>query len=191
MSSDITVPGMSTTSEFPSRKGHTRPQTTVQYLTTEIVNSYRYSTVPYSVADPWHFCVDPDPCLWLMDSDADPDPAIFVNELQDANKKLIKKKLFCLLLFEGTFTSFFKEKSQSSRNQVFSYHFTLVIEGTGSGSISMNNGSGSGSRRPKNIRIRWIRILIRIRNTGTVPNMECWRSRIFFIRPTARPCWKN
>ncbi len=35
----------------------------------------------------------------------DPDPAIFVNVLQDANK------FFCLLLLEGTFTSFFKTKS--------------------------------------------------------------------------------
>jgi hypothetical protein len=35
----------------------------------------------------------------------DPDPAIFVTDLQGANKKLILKKVF--LLFEGTFTSFF------------------------------------------------------------------------------------
>jgi hypothetical protein len=33
--------------------------------------------------------------------DPDPDPAIFVIDLQDANKKLFKK-FFCLLLFEGT-----------------------------------------------------------------------------------------
>jgi hypothetical protein len=39
----------------------------------------------------------------------DLDPAIFVIDLQDANKKRIKKKI-CLLLFEGTFTSFFKDK---------------------------------------------------------------------------------
>jgi hypothetical protein len=45
--------------------------------------------------------------------DPDPDPAIFVNDLQDANKKLIFfEKFFCLLLFEGTFTSFLKIKSQ-------------------------------------------------------------------------------
>jgi hypothetical protein len=25
-----------------------------------------------SVADPWHFVVDPDPRLWLMDLDPDP-----------------------------------------------------------------------------------------------------------------------
>ncbi len=49
-------------------------------------------------------------------------------------------------------------KSQSSRNQGFSYYFYLVIEGSGSGSIPLTNGSGS--RRPKNILIR-----IRIRNT--------------------------
>jgi hypothetical protein len=43
----------------------------------------------------------------------DPVPAIFVIDLQDANKKQISlKKFFCLLLFEGTFTSFFKDKSQ-------------------------------------------------------------------------------
>jgi hypothetical protein len=34
-------------------------------------------------------------------------PAIFIIDLRDANKKLIKK-----LLFEGTFTSFSKIKSQ-------------------------------------------------------------------------------
>jgi hypothetical protein len=38
------------------------------------------------------------------------DPADFIIDLQDANKKLILKKFFCILLFEGTFTSFFKGK---------------------------------------------------------------------------------
>jgi hypothetical protein len=62
--------------------------------------------------------MDPDP-------DADPDPSIFIIDLQDANKKLIVlKKFSCILLFEGTFTSFFKDKSQkevtNSRNQGFS-----------------------------------------------------------------------
>jgi hypothetical protein len=41
-----------------------------------------------------------DPCLWLMDPDSDSDPAGFVIDLQDANKKLIFKKVVCLL---GTF----------------------------------------------------------------------------------------
>jgi hypothetical protein len=49
------------------------------------------------------------------------DPAIFVIDLQDVNKKLIrdKKKFFCLFLFESTFTSFFKDKkSKRSRKTV-------------------------------------------------------------------------
>jgi hypothetical protein len=39
-----------------------------------------------------------------MDPDADPDPSVFIIDLEDANKKLIFKKVFCILLFEGTFT---------------------------------------------------------------------------------------
>ncbi len=43
--------------------------------------------------------------------DPDPDPAIFVIDLQDASKKLIfYNNFFCLLLFEAKFTSFFKDK---------------------------------------------------------------------------------
>jgi hypothetical protein len=34
-----------------------------------------------------------DPCLSLMDPDSDPDPAVFVIDLQDANKNLFFKKL--------------------------------------------------------------------------------------------------
>jgi hypothetical protein len=43
----------------------------------------------------------------------DPDPAIFVIDLQDANKKLFFSKFFRVLpvLFEGTFTTFSKIKS--------------------------------------------------------------------------------
>jgi hypothetical protein len=43
--------------------------------------------------------------------DPDPDPAIFVIDLQHASEKLIFNTIFfCLLLFEGTFTSIFKDK---------------------------------------------------------------------------------
>ncbi len=38
-------------------------------------------------------------CLWPMNPAPDPDPAIFILYIQDANKKP-----FYLLLFEGTFT---------------------------------------------------------------------------------------
>jgi hypothetical protein len=52
--------------------------------------------------------MDPD-----LDLDADPDPAIFVINLPKmATKNSFKKKFFCLLLFEGICTSFFKIKSQ-------------------------------------------------------------------------------
>jgi hypothetical protein len=40
--------------------------------------------------------------------DPDLDPAIFVNDLHDANEK----HFFLLLFFEGTFTSFSKIKSR-------------------------------------------------------------------------------
>jgi hypothetical protein len=43
------------------------------------------------VVNPWHFGTDSDPHLRLMD----PDPAIFVSDLQDGNKKL----LFLLITF--------------------------------------------------------------------------------------------
>jgi len=86
----------------------------------------------------------PDSCLWIMD----PDPAIFVTDLQDANKKLIWKKVFLLITFWRYIYIFFKDKkSKSSRNQGFSCYFCLVIEG--SGSIPLTNGSGPDPGRPK------------------------------------------
>jgi hypothetical protein len=36
------------------------------------------------------------------DPDADPDPAVFVIDLQDANN-FFSTNIFCLLLFEGTY----------------------------------------------------------------------------------------
>jgi hypothetical protein len=83
-----------------------------------------------------------------MDPDSDPDPAIFVIDLQDTNRKLILKKFFCLLLFENTFTTFFKDKKSK------------ILD---SEPIPLTKESGSGSRRPKNIRIR----IRRIRKTGS------------------------
>ena len=53
--------------------------------------------------------MDPDPDSDPV-PDAYPDPSI---DLQDANKKLMfKKKVFCILLFEGTLHHFSKLKSQ-------------------------------------------------------------------------------
>ncbi len=39
-----------------------------------------------------------------MDQDSDPAPAIFVIDLQDANKKLFIFQVFYLLIFDNTFT---------------------------------------------------------------------------------------
>jgi hypothetical protein len=112
-----------------------------------------------------------DPCLWLIDpdpdSDADPDPAIYSSlTFKMLTKTNILKSLLLITFWRYTYITFqrkkVKKKSQSSRNQGFSYYFCLVIEGPGS--KPQTNGSGSGSRRPKNIRIRQIRI--RIRNTS-------------------------
>jgi hypothetical protein len=82
-----------------------------------------------------------------MDPDQAQDPAVSVIDLQDVNKKLIfSKKLFFLLLFEGTFTSFFKDKksqkkSQSSRNQILLGDRRIRIR-TGPGSIPLTTGYG-------------------------------------------------
>ncbi len=91
------------------------------------------------------------------------------------------KKFLCYLLFEDTFTSFFKDKKskrshKAEGNKVFLTIFCLVIEG--SRSIALTNGSGFGSRRPKNIRIR--RIQIRIRNTAV---------KLFWGRMTWHSSW--
>jgi hypothetical protein len=97
------------------------------------------------------------PCTSVADHDIfgvnpDPDPAIFVIDLQDANKKLpyFLLKFFCLLLFVYICVhlhNFSKLKSQkepqNSRNQGFSYYFGMMIGGSGSGSISLTNRSAT------------------------------------------------
>ncbi len=98
-----------------------------------------------------------DPCWWLMDPDLDPNPAIFVINLQDAKKNILY--VFLLITFWRYIYIIFqkvKKKSQNNRNQGFPYYFCSMTEGSGSESVSLT--SWSGSRRPKNIRIR-------IRNT--------------------------
>ncbi len=60
--------------------------------------------------------------------DPDPDPSIFITDLQDVNKKLIKKKVFSILLFEGTFTLFFKgRKSKRSHKTVEIKVFLTIL----------------------------------------------------------------
>ncbi len=82
---------------------------------------------------------------------SDPDLAIFVIDLQDANKKLILKKVLCFLLFEGRF-NFSKIRSPNEVTKLQESTFFLLfllddkrtIEGSGPGSIPLTNGSGSG-----------------------------------------------
>jgi hypothetical protein len=63
-----------------------------------------------------------------LDPDADPDPAIFIIDLQDANKKLIFfKKFFCLLMFEGASTSFFKDKKSKRSHKTVEIKVLFTI----------------------------------------------------------------
>jgi hypothetical protein len=120
------------------------------------------------------------PCLTLMDPDldADPDPATFVIDLQEANKKLIFLKSFSAYYFLKVHLHHFsKIKSpkevKNSRSKSYSYYFCLMIEGfrsgsgagSGSRSTPLISRSGSGPWRLKNMWIRWFRIWIWIRNT--------------------------
>ncbi len=70
------------------------------------------------VADP--FGTDPDP---RVSASVDPDPYIylFVIDLQDS------QQFFCLLLFEGTFTSFFKDKSHKEVTKQWELRFFLLF----------------------------------------------------------------
>jgi hypothetical protein len=97
--------------------------------------------------------------------DSDPDPAIFVIDLQMPAKNKFFNEIFSAYYFLKVQLHHFskiksQKESQNSRNQGFSYYFCMMIEGSGSGSIPLTSGSGSG--RPKNMWIRWIRI----RNTA-------------------------
>jgi hypothetical protein len=72
---------------------------------------------------------NPDPRIHAsLTIDPDPDPAIFVNNLQDGNKKLIfLKKVFSLLLYEGKFSSFFKNKKSKRSHKTVGIKVFLTI----------------------------------------------------------------
>ncbi len=64
----------------------------------------------------------------ILDPDANLDPAIFIIDLQDAKKKLIFFiQFFCILLFEGTFTSFFKDKKSKRCHKTVEIKVFLTI----------------------------------------------------------------
>ena len=84
--------------------------------------------------------MDPNP-----DSDLDQDHAIFVIDLQDANKKLIYNIIFSAYYFLKVYLHHFskiksQKESQSRRNQGFSYYFCMMIKGSGSGSGTLLSG---------------------------------------------------
>jgi hypothetical protein len=76
---------------------------------------------------------DPDPRIhasdqWIQIRILDPDPAIFVIDLQDVSKKIIfEHNFFCLLLFEASFTSFFKDKKSKRVTKYYESRFFLLV----------------------------------------------------------------
>ncbi len=115
--------------------------------------------------------------LWLIDPD--PNPAIFVSDLQDANKKLFCFLSFFLLINFRMYTYIIFQRweviknSLNIRNQGFSSFFCLLMEGFGSEQINYL----SWSRRHKNILILWIRI--RLQNTVIKPGIHPHQKRRF------------
>jgi hypothetical protein len=95
----------------------------------------------------WHSC----------GSLTDPDPALFDGGFQDANKKF-----FRLLLFEGTFTSVFKNKKTYRSHKTLPTYleikvFLPFLLNNGRIRIQIRihtNNNGSGSGRHKSLRIR-------------------------------------
>jgi hypothetical protein len=58
----------------------------------------------------------------------DPDPAIFVIDVQDDSKKLFFSNMFfCLLLFKSTITSFFKDKKLKRNHKAAEIKVFLTI----------------------------------------------------------------
>jgi hypothetical protein len=49
--------------------------------------------------------------------DPDTDPVIFVNDLQDVNKKLKKQNIFCLILCEGHHFSEIKSQKEVTKQK--------------------------------------------------------------------------
>ncbi len=93
-------------------------------------------------------------CIWLLDPDqnADPDPAIFVIDLQDAKYLLILKKGVLLITFRRCTTSFFKDKKAQRRHKAVGVKVFLTIFAWWY--IPLTDLSGSGSREAQKI---WIR----------------------------------
>jgi hypothetical protein len=57
----------------------------------------------------------------------DPDPAIYVINPQDANKKQIFFKFSSLFLFQGTFTLLFKDKKSKRSHKAVGIKVCLIV----------------------------------------------------------------
>ncbi len=81
-----------------------------------------------SVVDPWHFITDLDPLIRDPASDPDQDPSFFVSGWQGANKmQVFFQNFFCLLLFEGTFTSILKVKKSNRTHKIVEIKVSLTV----------------------------------------------------------------
>jgi hypothetical protein len=80
-----------------------------------------------------------------MDPNADPDPAIYVIDVQDADRnKFVTKNFSAFYFFKEHLHHFSKIKvpKEVTKEQElrFSYYFCLMMEGSGSRSIPLTNG---------------------------------------------------
>ncbi len=89
----------------------------------------------------------------------DPDPALFVRDLQDANKNYFFFPSFLLIKVPGTFW-----------NQVFLYYFCFMMGG--SGSVPPTYESEYGSRRPPKLMDPTERCLQLFLNSNTLVNAD-------------------
>ncbi len=80
-----------------------------------------------SVPDPWHFGVNPIRIRGTMSLIMDPDPALFVIILQDANKKLILKKVFLLITFWRHIYIIFKDKKSKRSHKTAGINFPTIL----------------------------------------------------------------
>ncbi len=90
--------------------------------------------VRQAVADPWYFGVDPDldPRIhasdkWIRIRGGSGSCYFRHWPTRCQQKQICSKKFFCLLLFEGTFTSFFKDKKSLKNSQAVGVKIFLTI----------------------------------------------------------------
>jgi hypothetical protein len=120
----------------------------------------------------------------------DLDPAIFVSDLQDSHYKLTFSKFFAYYFLKLHLHHSSKLRSHEGVTKQqelrFLSLFLLDEEGSGAGTGSVTHTNGSGW--PKNIRILWIRIRLRIRNTGCASALTLLRIRNTTVHNTmSRP----